>query len=95
MPPAGLKPTFALDSRMARNMMSAASSVALTETLPVEVLMKSAPAAIASSDERLTSAMSRISPVSRMTLSVDCGQAARTASTIVVTAVSSPAMKAL
>jgi hypothetical protein len=33
-------------------MMSAASSVALTATLPVEVLMKSAPASIASSEAR-------------------------------------------
>jgi hypothetical protein len=52
MPPAALKPTSRLVwgplSLMACSMVSAASRVAETSTLPVEVLMKSAPAAMAS-----------------------------------------------
>ncbi|MOA20463.1 hypothetical protein D3C78_1409090 [compost metagenome] len=93
MPPAGLKPTFCLLSRIACNMMSAASSVALTATLPVEVLMKSAPSAMASSEARRMRTLSFSSPVSRMTLrSTGAAQALRTAATMVETADSSPAM---
>ncbi len=58
MPPAGFIPTrrsvSACTSRIASSMHSVTGSVAAGLILPVEVLMKSAPAAIASSDARRT-----------------------------------------
>ncbi|CRZ50307.1 Uncharacterised protein [Vibrio cholerae] len=47
-PPAGLKPTVLATpiSRITSSIMRAYSGVAFTGTLPVEVLMKSAPASI-------------------------------------------------
>ena len=58
MPPAGLTPTCrpvaARKSRTASSMTSVTGSVAAGATLPVEVLMKSPPASIASQDARRT-----------------------------------------
>ena len=58
MPPAGLTPTWrpvcARKSRTASSITSVTGSVAATGTLPVEVLMKSAPASIASQEARRT-----------------------------------------
>jgi hypothetical protein len=56
MPPASLRPTgrpvCSAKSRMASAMHSAVGGVAFTPILPVDVLMKSAPAAMASIDAR-------------------------------------------
>ena len=58
MPPAGFIPTTrpvsTWTSRMASSMHSVTGRVAAGLTLPVDVLMKSAPAAIARSDARRT-----------------------------------------
>ena len=58
MPPAGFIPTTrpvsSCTSRIASSMHSSTGSVAALESLPVEGLMKSAPAAIARSDARRT-----------------------------------------
>ncbi|GAA3125921.1 hypothetical protein GCM10020001_053700 [Nonomuraea salmonea] len=58
MPPAGFTPTWrpvaSRKSRTASSMMSVTGGVAAGDTLPVEVLMKSAPASIASQDARRT-----------------------------------------
>ena len=48
------RPVSSWTSRIASSMQSVTGSVAAGLTLPVEVLMKSAPAAIASSDARRT-----------------------------------------
>ncbi|MNT36008.1 hypothetical protein D3C72_1720640 [compost metagenome] len=56
-------------SRITSIMMRALSGVALTGTLPVEVLMKSAPALIEISDALRISASSFSSPVSMITFS--------------------------
>ena len=71
-PPAGLKPTVLATpmSRITSSIMRAYSGVAFTGTLPVEVLMKSAPALIQISDAFLISASSLSSPVSMITFSV-------------------------
>ena len=55
--------------------------VAAGDTLPVEVLMKSAPASMASQEARLTLSSVASSPVSRMTLRCARPQASRTART--------------
>ena len=72
MPPAGLKPTTrpvsSYTSRMTSSMTSETGAVAADDSLPVEVLMKSAPAATASSDARRTLSYVPSSPVSRITL---------------------------
>ena len=58
IPPAGfipmMSPVSSWTSRITSSMQSVTGSVAAGLTLPVEVLMKSAPAAIASSDARRT-----------------------------------------
>ena len=58
MPPAGFTPTCrpvaSRKSRTASSMTSVTGSVAAGATLPVQVLMKSAPASIASQDARRT-----------------------------------------
>ena len=58
MPPAGFTPTIwpvcSRKSRTASSMTSVTGSVAAGCILPVEVLMKSAPASIASQDARRT-----------------------------------------
>jgi hypothetical protein len=58
IPPAGLTPTCrpcaSRKSRTASSMTIVTGSVAAGLTLPVEVLMKSAPASMASQDARLT-----------------------------------------
>ena len=58
MPPAGLTPTVRpvadRKSRTASSITRVTGSVAAGETLPVEVLMKSAPASIASHEARRT-----------------------------------------
>ena len=60
-------------------MTSVTGSVAAGVTLPVEVLMKSAPASIASQDARRTLSSVLSSPVSRITFRCASPQAARTA----------------
>ncbi len=71
MPPAGLTPTWrppaARKSRTASSITSVFAGVALTATLPVEVLMKSAPASIASQEARRTLSYVASSPFSKMT----------------------------
>ena len=58
MPPAGFTPTWrpvaSRKSRTASSMTSVTGRVAAGLTLPVEVLMKSAPASMASQDARRT-----------------------------------------
>ena len=71
-PPATLTPTarpvWPWKSRAASIMHSAFGRVALTPILPVDVLMKSAPAAMASTDARRIASYEPSSPVSRITL---------------------------
>ena len=57
------------DAAIAASRMPAASGVALTATLPVEVFRKSAPPASASSAARRISSGSSSSPVSRIAFS--------------------------
>ncbi len=58
IPPAGLtpmtRPVAARKSRTASSITSVTGSVAAGDTLPVEVLMKSAPASMASHEARRT-----------------------------------------
>jgi hypothetical protein len=72
MPPAALTPTWrpwaSRKSRTASSMTRVTGSVAAGLTLPVEVLMKSAPASMASHDARRTLSSVTSSPVSRITL---------------------------
>jgi hypothetical protein len=60
-------------------MTSVTGSVAAGCTLPVLVLMKSAPAAMARTDARRTLSYVSSSPVSRITLRWACPQASSTA----------------
>ena len=62
------RPVWRSKSRAASNITSVTGSVAAGWTLPVEVLMKSAPAAIARTLARRTLSYVSSSPVSRMTL---------------------------
>ena len=83
MPPAGFIPTARpvprSKSRIASNITRLTGRVAAGLTLPVEVLMKSAPAAIARIDARRTLSYVSSSPVSRMTLRCVSPQASLTA----------------
>ena len=83
MPPAGFMPTmrpvWAWKSRIASSMTSVTGRVADGCTLPVLVLMKSAPAAMARTDARRTLSYVSSSPVSRMTLRCAAPQASLTA----------------
>src|SRR5215468_542944 len=83
MPPAALTPTRRpakpAKSRTASSMTKVTGSVAAGATLPVEVLMKSAPASIASQDARRTLSSVPSSPVSRITFRCASPQALRTA----------------
>ena len=71
MPPAGFMPTMrpvsSCTSRIASSMHSVTGNVAAGWILPVDVLMKSAPAAIASREARRTLSYVPSSPVSRIT----------------------------
>ena len=62
-----MRPVSSWTSRITSSMQSVTGSVAAGLTLPVDVLMKSAPAAIASSDARRTLSYVPSSPVSRIT----------------------------
>ena len=75
--PAGRSPPR--QSRTASSMTSVTGSVAAGVTLPVEVLMKSAPASMASQDARRTLSSVPSSPVSRITLRCAPPHAPRTA----------------
>src|SRR5215475_15005895 len=83
MPPAALTPTRRsaepAKSRTASSMTRVTGSVAAGATLPVEVLMKSAPASIASQEARRTLSSVPSSPVSRITFRCASPQAPRTA----------------
>ena len=83
MPPATLTPTrrpqSCSKSRTAASMTSATGGVDAGPTLPVEVLMKSAPASIASHDARETLSSVTSSPVSRITFRCAPPQASLTA----------------
>jgi hypothetical protein len=65
-------------SRIASSITSVTGSVAAGATLPVEVLMKSAPAAMARTLARLTLSYVSSSPVSRITLRCTSPQASLT-----------------
>ena len=73
MPPAGFTPTCtpvcARKSRTASSISRVFAGVALTATLPVEVLMKSAPASMPSQEARRMLSYVESSPVSKMTFS--------------------------
>ena len=75
-------------------MQSAMAGVAAFGILPVEVLMKSAPAAMASMDARRTGSYPPSSPVSRMTLRWASPQASFEAATSSWTLERSPERKA-
>ena len=83
IPPAGLTPIFTpwrrWKSRTASSMTSTTGAVAAGVILPVDVLMKSAPASMASQEARRT--LSRVcnSPVSKMTFKWVSPQTALTA----------------
>ena len=83
MPPAGLTPTWrpvaARKSRTASSITRQTGRVAAGEILPVEVLMKSPPASIASQEARRTASRVTSSPVSRITLRCASPQASFTA----------------
>jgi hypothetical protein len=76
MPPAALKPTLPSASRHTASSVAAASSVAPTSLLPVEVLRKSTPAITEARAAAVIRSGSRRVPVSRITLSVMLGPAA-------------------
>src|ERR1039458_78356 len=82
-PPATLTPTrrpvASAKSRTAASITSATGGVAAGDTLPVEVLMKSAPDSMASHDARATLSSVDSSPVSRITLRWAGPDASRTA----------------
>ena len=73
MPPAALKPAGLPHSRIASSMTWAAPGVALTRTLPVEVLRKSAPSSRAMREAAAIAVSVSSSPVSRITLSSRSG----------------------
>ena len=79
MPPAGLKPAAipvrSAYSRMARTITRPTGSVAFTASFPVDVLMKSAPAIMATRLARATLRRVRRSPVPRITFRCDSPQA--------------------
>ena len=83
MPPATftpmMSPVSSAKSRTASSITRVTGGVAASATLPVEVLMKSAPPAIASHDARRTLSSVASSPVSRITLRWARPQAAFTA----------------
>jgi hypothetical protein len=83
IPPATFTPTrrpvARSKSRTAASMTRATGGVEAGVTLPVEVLMKSAPAIIASQDARATLSSVASSPVSRITLRCASPHASRTA----------------
>ena len=83
MPPASFtprtSPVASAKSRTACSITSATGGVAAGLTLPVEVLMKSAPASSASTEARRTLSSVASSPVSRMTFRCAVPQAARVA----------------
>ncbi len=83
IPPAGFIPTATpvsrSKSRIASSITSPTGRVAAGCTLPVEVLMKSAPAAIANIEARRTASRVPNSPVSRITLRWAGPQASLTA----------------
>ena len=91
MPPAGLTPTIcpvsSRQSRTASSMIIVTGIVAAGEILPVEVLMKSPPASIASHEARRTLSYVTSSPVSRMTLR--CASAPSAAQASLIAAISS------
>ena len=72
MPPAGFTPTWmpvcARKSRTASSISRVLAGVALTATLPVEVLMKSAPAIMPIQQARRMLSYVDSSPVSKITL---------------------------
>ena len=70
MPPAALKPTRPPASWITASRAAAASSVAPTSALPVEVLRKSTPAITAARAAAVITAGSRRLPVSRISFSV-------------------------
>ena len=80
MPPAGFTPTWrpvaSRKSRTASSITRVTGSVAAGATLPVEVLMKSPPASMASHEARRTLSYVTSSPVSRITLRWASPQAA-------------------
>src|SRR5215475_4003261 len=98
MPPATLTPTrrpvASAKSRTADSITSATGGVAAGVTLPVEVLMKSAPASIASQAARRVLSRVASSPVSRITLRCVGPHASRTARTSSYTCAYRPARNA-
>ncbi len=94
MPPAGLKPTASpvrsRYSRMARTMVSPTGRTAFSLSLPVEVLMKSAPAIMQTSEARCTLRSVPSSPVARMVFRCASPQASRKARTSSYSARHSP-----
>ena len=80
MPPDALKPTGRPDTSIASSTISAASGVADTAVLPVDVLTKSAPLAMAKCVARSMAARSGSSPVSMITFTVSDPASLRTAS---------------
>ena len=89
MPPAGFTPIFSPVSRCHScticSMSSVTGRVAAGCTLPVEVLMKSPPARIASQDARRTLSYVFSSPVSRMTLRLAYDPSARRQASLTAT----------
>src|SRR5215471_10529421 len=98
MPPAALTPTRRsakpAKSRTASSMTRVTGSVAAGATLPVEVLMKSAPASIASQEARRTLSSVPSSPFSRITFRCASPQAPRTAAISSNTSLYRPLRKA-
>src|SRR5215475_6208807 len=98
MPPATLTPTrrpvASAKSRTADSITSATGGAAAGVTLPVEVLMKSAPASIASQAARRVLSRVASSPVSRITLRCVGLHASRTARTSSYTCAYRPARNA-
>src|SRR5215475_9226398 len=98
MPPATLTPTrrpvASAKSRTADSITSATGGAAAGVTLPVEVLMKSAPASIASQAARRVLSRVASSPVSRITLRCVGPHASRTARTSSYTCAYRPARNA-
>src|SRR6266581_7509982 len=94
MPPAGLKPTAASVrvsySRIMRAMTTPTGSTALMGSLPVDVLMKSAPAIIATMLARATLVSVASSPVPRIAFMCARPQASRNARTSAYKAGQSP-----
>src|SRR5499427_1867055 len=97
-PPATLTPTrrpvASAKSRAADSITSAPGGVAAGVTLPVEVLMKSAPASMASQAARAVLSRVASSPVSRITLRCAVPHASRTARTSSYTCAYRPARNA-